>query len=518
MARLRKIDASLDRQIIVGMVVSDRFLQSIQSIYRPELFTAPFAVTVASWCLEYGKRYNKAPKQHIQDIFASHQRAGLDDAQSDLIEQFLKSLQDEYEHAEKFNVDYLLDQTEKLFRQRTIKHLAEDLEAHLSRGEVEDAEGRLVDFRKLARPASNSINPLRDVEALQKAFEAREEPLFRLPGAYGELLNPHLIRGGFVAFLGRAKVGKTWRLMDIAMRAVADRCNVAFFQLGDLSQDDYLVRQGVYLAKVSNDAKYCGDVLVPVLDCKHNQIAECRNGGGREEALEINLEELLPNEEKRDWIYSHTPCQACRKLPGFQGATWWDIRPKTLPLTWQKAWDATQRWSKRHRAKGFRLATYPNSSVNVAGVEQQLDLWEQTEGFIPDVIILDYADIMLPENDRKEQRHQENDRWKALRRLCQERYVCLITATQANRGGFGEDSLGAENTSEDKRKLDHVTAFFGLNQTPDEEEQGVLRIAPILMREGKKGKSQVAVLQSLETGQPHVASYWWRPKTKKKEK
>ena len=81
MARLRKVDASLDRQIIVGMVVSDRFLQSIQPIYRPELFTAPFAVTVASWCLDYGKRYNKAPKQHIQDIFASYQRAGLDDAQ-----------------------------------------------------------------------------------------------------------------------------------------------------------------------------------------------------------------------------------------------------------------------------------------------------------------------------------------------------------------------------------------------------------------------------------------------------
>jgi len=517
LARLRKVDVSLDRQIIIGMIVSDRFLKAVAAIYRPDLLTAPFAVTVANWCLEHLKQYDKAPGSHIEDLFHSHQRAGMDDDQADLIESFLAGLSEEYERANKFNVDYLLDQTERLFRQRAIKNLAEDIEAHLSHGELEEAEGMLTEFRRLERPVPNGIDPLKDMGAYQKAFESREEPLFQLPGAYGDMLNPHFIRGGFVGFLGKAKAGKTWRLIDIAMWATKARCNVAVFQLGDLSQDDYMVRQGVYLSGKSNDPRYCGELLVPVLDCANNQAATCREGNGRAEPIEAGE---LYDMEHQDWLYEHTPCSACikRNRMAFKGALWWSVRPPVQPLTWREAWKNTEKWAKRHRAKGLRLAVYPNSSINVRGIEQQLDLWEQTEGFVPDVLILDYPDIMEPDDKRKEKRHQEDERWRLLRRVSQERHLCLITATQSNRGGFDDRDLSASDTSEDKRKLDHVTAFFAINQTEEEHERGVVRIANLLMREGKKSRSQVVVLQSLETGQPYLASYWWRPAKKRKEK
>lgn len=515
MATMKKVDARLDRQIIAGMVISDKYLRAVVSIYRSDLLTAPYAVQVAGWCIEYLQQYDKAPGVHIYDIFRSHQRSGLDEDDADAIEDFLDGLKEdgELERSDKFNVEYLLDQTERLFRQRTIKALAEDIEADLASGELDDAEGRLVEYRKLERPSANGINPLATPEAYQAAFESREEPLFKLPGAYGDMINPHLIRGGFVGFLGCGKAGKTWRLIDLAMWAAKSRCNVAFFQLGDLTQNDYMVRQGIYLSKKSNDYRYCGELIVPVLDCQHNLDATCPEGHGRTEPLVV--EEVF-DRENTDWIYGHTPCTRCYKQDRehFKGASWWSIRPKITPLSWREAWKNTERWRKRHHAKGFRLATYPNSFLNVRGIEQQLDLWEQTEGFVPDVILLDYPDIMAPDDSRKEKRHQEDERWRLLRGLSQERHVCLIVVTQTNRDGFRGRDLWAGDVSEDKRKMDHVTAFFALNQTDEEADQGKIRIANIVLREGRKTRQQVVVLQCLEMGQSYLSSYWWTPPKK----
>ena len=46
---------------------------------------------------------------------------------------------------------------------------------------------------------------------------------------------------------------------------------------------------------------------------------------------------------------------------------------------------------------------------------------------IPDVIIVDYADILAPEDTRQsEKRHQVDETWKALRRLSQEWHALVI--------------------------------------------------------------------------------------------
>lgn len=511
--RIRSVDTTLDRQIITGMVVSDQFLKSIQPLYRPELLMVSFAVTVASWCLRHFAEYGRAPKQNIQDIFYSEQRiSGLDGEEADLIEQFLQSLSSEYERADKFNVDYLLDQTEKLFRQRHLKHIAEDIENHISRGELDEAEDRVRGYKRPERPQGQWDDPLDDIEGYQRAFESREHPLFRVPGALGELLNPHLIRGGFVALLGREKIGKTWRMHDLAMWALRDRCNVAFFQLGDLTRDDFYVRMGVYTARRSHDPRYCGELFIPVLDCLNNQLASCPRGKGAK-TIVINSGTHEPVDLEGDLAY-HKPCTHCKSNKGFKGAVWYEHRPKVEPLDWREAHSASRVWARRHRAnKRFRLATYARGTMNMAGVERQLDLWQQENGWVADVIFLDYPDIMSaePGAERMDTRHQENERWAAGRRMSQERHACVIAVTQSNKKGHEDGyDLKAGDQSEDKRKLAHVTAFFALNQTKAEKKRGITRVASIgIAREGDL-EEQIAVLQCLSIGRPYLASYIYR--------
>jgi hypothetical protein len=512
---LRKLDASLERQIIMGMVVSDVYLKSIAPIYNADYLTATFSRTVANWCLEYLDKYGSAPSFHLEDIFNSRRRErAIEEDQAELIENFLSGLSEEYERKDKFNVEYLLDQTEKFFRQRELGFAMEDVKACLADGDLEEAELVIAKFKRVTRPVDQGIYALDNEPAILDAFVNKSEPLFRLKGAYGDMVSPHMIREGFVAFLGRAKVGKTWRLMDIADAAVEARCNVAMFQTGDLTQKEYIRRQSIHYAKISDDVRYCGVLHIPVLDCEINQHAlECPRKG-----INGNTESVYTKEGVHDkgLIGKHVPCTRCRKEWGFKGAVWYTIREPVKPLTGHTAAWHTREWKEKKKAsQKLKLLCRTNTTINVKGIEAQLDMWEQYDNWLPDVIIIDYADLLMPEDSRKDDRGIENDRWKALRRLSQERHVLVVTATQANRTGFNEETLQVSNMSEDKRKVDHVTAFFALNQSEEEEELGLIRVSNMLVREGKRDVGrQVRVLQSLETGQAYIDSYNYYPKRK----
>ena len=77
----------------------------------------------------------------------------------------------------------------------------------------------------------------------------------------------------------------------------------------------------------------------------------------------------------------------------------------------------------------------------------------------------------------------EKIRWKALRRLSQEKHCLVMAPTQADAASYDAYTLTAKNFSEDKRKLGHVTGMLGLNQIEEEKVAGIMRLNWIVLRE-----------------------------------
>jgi hypothetical protein len=157
------------------------------------------------------------------------------------------------------------------------------------------------------------------------------------------------------------------------------------------------------------------------------------------------------------------------------------------------------------------LDTYPAGFLTVGGIRKCLDNWEKYDGFVPDIIAIDYADLLtVDDRDVREFRHRQDQIWKGLRALSQERHVLLITATQADAESYKKGRLSLSNFSEDKRKFAHVTAQYGLNQDPQgrEKKLGVMRINEIVVREGEfNADNEVYVLQDLAAGRPFLESF-----------
>ena len=500
-----KIDTQVERQILTGMVVSDEFLKEIIPIYQPDLFENRFSHIIADWCKEYFDKYNAAPKEIIQDIFNKWEGEAKPE-QVKYIAGFLANLSDEYEHADKFNVKYVMDKAVHYFKKQSLKYLAEDIGHHLSKDDIVSAEETLVSFKKVERLICPGIDPYQNIEAIRKSFSENYEPLFQVPGELGRMMTPQFTRSSYIILLGPEKRGKTWWLMFLGQQAHKARCNVAEFQVGDMSEAQRVRRQQISLARKSDKPKYCGPMLVPVLDCEHNQKDVCTD---RNRTCGFGVYEdgdILAFEEAGDY----KPCTYCSgKNKRFKGAIWHTKRPEVEPLNWREAYRTSQDYLKRVRPKGYRLSTHSSRSINVAGIRSQLELWERTDGFIPDVIIVDYKDILAPEHgSSSEERHRKNETDMALRKLSQDYDCCVISASQADAASYYQKSITKANFSEDKRVFGHVTAMFALNQTLEEKRMGLMRLAPLVIREDEYDESfNVTVGQCLAIGAPYLFSF-----------
>ena len=128
------------------------------------------------------------------------------------------------------------------------------------------------------------------------------------------------------------------------------------------------------------------------------------------------------------------------------------------------------------------------------------------EGWVPDVIVIDYADVLtLPQGFEKRDGIDEN--WRSLRRLSQDLHCCVVVGTQGDAASYEANLIRAKNFSDARTKNDHVTAALGLNVVEEDKNQGVTRVNWLKRREAEFSESwQVSVAGCLDVGCPLILS------------
>jgi hypothetical protein len=532
MLKQPKVDASKDHIILSGFIFSDPFLGSVGTIYKDGYF-AKIGNMIAKWCLAYHRKYGKAPGKYIRDIVENYENAAKSDEQKDsafAAKALLDIIFEKYEDRDT-DTQLLLDKAKLRFSASAIKELAKNLDVLLEHGEegILEAEKMLTDFKRIEVP-SCSGDEFGKISAqdITSIMEGTNKPIITLPGKLGKLMNEDLCRESFVAFLGRSKIGKSFLLMELSKRALMNRQNVAMFQAGDLSRNQTLLRLFINLAGRSNREKYCGSVFVPVPDCKHNMYDNCDKRerlnerplmfGGFEFKEEPKYRAKVEKFKKAEmeafvkWNMEkgYRPCALCRDTDVFSYEPGvWYVQKQISPLRTPDVVKMQETWQRRWGNRKWKLSCHTSGTLTVSTMRSILDIWEDREGFVPSVVVCDYPDIMGPEpGDRSaDDREAINKRWIALRGLSLDYKALVLVCTQADAGSYGADNLTLKNFSNDRRKFDHCTSFWALNQNEYEKKIGVLRVGPLLMRDSDfHMDDQAMVLQALQCGRPLLAS------------
>jgi replicative DNA helicase len=495
MLNRRPVDNSIEEEILTGLIVSTKYIRDVSQLVKGDYFVVPYAKVVSKWCLDHYKKYKQAPGELIQNIFNVEQ-GKLKEGDANIVSSFLAKLSSKYETAQNFNAEYLYDKSIRYFRKRGLKIASDNVQSLLDLDRVEEAETEMQGYRKVVQ-ATSGWQDLFDEEQIRTFFleeEDRSQKLFKLPGKLGDMIGD-FERNWLFAIMGPAKKGKTFWLGEIAVQALLEKYKVIFFSL---EMDKHRMRKRLQ-KRLTAFGDYAGEYVYPCFDCFLNQNGSCKKKE-RENTTRLLDEEGSKPEYGPDIDYS--PCTQCRgkKKSDYLPATWFTTYKKEKMKF--KNTKTVMRGLKEMYGNNFKFKAYPIRSANLSQILGDISDLEEMTGFVPDVIVIDYADILAPEDSRVIGRDRLDETWQALKNLSDVRHCLVVTASQTNRASFKRKNVTQTDVSEDIRKIAHVDGLISLNQTPAEKRESIMRIAQIAGRDSNFDQFKTCtVLQQLELGQ-----------------
>ncbi len=294
--------------------------------------------------------------------------------------------------------------------------------------------------------------------------------------ALGQIFDDAFIRDSFVIFTGPQKSTKSFWLEDVAWRAAKQRNRVAYFQVGDMSKHQLVRRFSSRAASWPIRSTNGGSSVRWPCEVKVPSSIRRRRGG-----------------DVTDVVVKH------------------DTEVFKEILSGERGWKAMQDVMKKNikcKRSFLRLSCHSMLSITVAGIRSIVEDWI-AQGWVPDVVIVDYSDNIAPSDAKEDRRHQVNDIWGQLRRLSQDFHNLVVTATQTNVKAYNKLWIDRTNFSEDNRKWNHINAAFGINSQDCERVEQVCRINCFMRREAEANSSVgPSVAACLPYCNPAVVATW----------
>lgn len=449
--KTKRYESNVERTVLTALIVHDGVLERI---YRHlgsnhnHPFASKWSNLVASWCFQHFAKYQRAPRRAIEGIFRSYSESSPQDPEAiELVESFLSGLDGDYRAlAKTLNEDYLVDQASTYLDKVKLTRLTEGLQSALERNDLEEAHTLQSQYEKIDFATTDwkgfDLPTIRD--ALRKRDEA--EKLLHFPGDLDRFLSPHCKRGDFVAWVGPDKRGKSFWLQEVVFQALRQRRKVLYYVLGDMELDEVYLR---LCTRLTRKPKEECEVRIP-----HQILPR----GIEDTAVKLKVRET------RAALLLNDVVQARKKLLSVTAAS-------EIPL--------------KIRCEG-------GSVVSAGSIEADVIRFAK-QGWVPDIVVVDYADLLAPEPHTKhlDLRHQINASWMILRRVALKQHLFLTTASQTATTAYESVVIKKKDFSEDKRKLAHVTGMLGINQTPAEKERGIYRLNWVVLRGGRWSENQM---------------------------
>jgi DNA-binding transcriptional MerR regulator len=128
-----------------------------------------------------------------------------------------------------------------------------------------------------------------------------------------------------------------------------------------------------------------------------------------------------------------------------------------------------------HQMSRLRIKGFPTGDLTYDKLEAFLDHLESRHSFIPNVVLLDYPDLMSYDS-KHDPRLAIGRLYQQLRGLAVKRDIALVVASQSNREGETAKLVESYHAAEDISKIATADYVVTYNQTKQEQELGIARL------------------------------------------
>jgi len=140
---------------------------------------------------------------------------------------------------------------------------------------------------------------------------------------------------------------------------------------------------------------------------------------------------------------------------------------------------------KRARKGTLKIKSFPTRTCTLDMMKSYLTKLKLADGFVPDIIIIDYIDLMRPTSTYKERRTELEILYEEVRGMAQEFDAATWSASQTNRGALEKKVVTIADLAESFGKAATSDFMIAISQTKEEKKNNELRYYVAKSRNGE---------------------------------
>jgi len=441
------VKENLQDNVITLLCYDDKMLPLLRSVVDAELFDTAAKRKIVKEALGYYHQFRKPIGDHLADV--------LDDELAGKNKEIYEDLLYGYSELSKtINREFVMTELEKFIRQQELKLSIKEAADLVVEDKLDEAEEVLRKSRNKQLKVFNPGISLAKPDAFLSFLDKEDEEIFPIGIPHLDLLKISPARKELFVFLALPNAGKSWFLINAVRNALMRQLKVVHITL-EMSEEKVAKRYLQNLFAISNS----------------------------DNEVDIPKFEFTENGDLRTIQYIR------KKVKSYKDA---DIKRYLMERT------------NRFRYNNLVIKEFPTRSLTIKGLRSYLDNLINYYGFIPDILALDYPDLMRVQGTGWEALSQL---YADIRGIAVEYNIAVLAVTQSNREGKLETWLTDYNLSGDYTKAAIADNLITYNQSMTENLMRMARLYNIKARNERKG-DKIAITQQYQIGQFCLNSYF----------
>lgn len=444
-----RLNSTLQENLITLLAYDDKQGKLVAHMLDPNLMEGEYRV-IAERCIDYWRQYKIPPREHTADLFGD-ELADKHNRRSAPIKRILSAMR---QLSEEINTDYVMNQLMTFNRMQRIKSAIIESADKINNNAqlaIADIEGIWNDILRTQKiDFDPGINLYENLDQIIARLElAQSEFSTGVPTLDHNYVVP--ARGQLMLLMAAAGRGKTWGLIHIGKQALLARKKVLHLTL---EVDDALVAQR-YFQAMFGATKREGDFIITQFDKDDGKLVGLETVDG---TPAFSWDSAL----LRDDLRSHMEHSGPRKF------------------------------------ENLIIKRFPPNALTMNGLRAYLDTLESTQGFIPDMLIVDYPALF--KQDMRNLRGSIGQTMVDLRAVAIERNIAAVGAHQGSKAGEQAALMTGAHAAEDWSIVGTADVLITYSVTDREFNHGLARLYVAKSR-SEKDRFAVLITQAYAMGQ-----------------
>lgn len=135
------------------------------------------------------------------------------------------------------------------------------------------------------------------------------------------------------------------------------------------------------------------------------------------------------------------------------------------------------------------IKEYAPGRASLETLENHMDRLKNEKGFVPDLIIIDYPDLLKSSKDRKDLKQEIDEMYVSIKGMAKEKKVPIICPSQINRAGSNDDVIEGDKVAGSYNKMMIGDFNISISRKRKDKLKGTGRIHIMKSRLGPDGQT-----------------------------